>query len=217
VLSILNILFLFVLGINNRTDSNINTYLSEKLSDYKRFNYEIVSPKNIDISKIRFDPSRNFKINSNYAYLPIQIYSKKGKTKNSVITIRLELFKDVLVANRRISKNEQLSRSDFQIIEKEISTLRHEPLSILKVVNNFRAKLNIASQSILQNSMIEKIPDINLGDRVNAIYSKGIVNVQFLVVARSEGVIGDIINVKREDKKMFRARILNNTKVKIVE
>ncbi len=65
--------------------------------------------------------------------------------------------------------------------------------------------------------MIENIPDIRVGDRVIAIYNNNSVNITFAVTARTSGEAGRIIKVKRDDKKLFKALVVNNTTVKIIE
>ncbi len=217
MLNLFNILLFIAVGINHNTDSIITKYLSEKLSSYNRFSYELVSPKTIDFSKVKIDESRKFKLNRDYGYLPVKIKTPRGKTNNSVLTVRLKLFKNVLVANRTISKSEYLSKSDFKVLEKEVSKLRDNPYTNLNNITGLRAKTVISSEVVLQNNMIEQIPDILPGDRVDAFYSKGIVIVSFPAVSRSRGVVGDIIKIKRDDNRILKARILNNNKVKIVE
>ncbi|MCB0750555.1 MAG: flagella basal body P-ring formation protein FlgA, partial [Ignavibacteriae bacterium] len=41
--------------------------------------------------------------------------------------------------------------------------------------------------------------------------------ISFAVTARTEGVAGEQIVVKNDDKKIFKAKIINNTTVKIIE
>jgi len=65
--------------------------------------------------------------------------------------------------------------------------------------------------------MIEQIPDVEIGDRVEAIFNNKSVNISFNVTARSEGISGGVIKVKRDDKKIFKARVINNSTVKIIE
>lgn len=213
---LINILFIFLIGTNSNNNSVINGYLNEKLSDYNKFSYKIVSPKNIDLGKISLDTSRELKMKREYGYVPVQL-TYKGKTKNTVLTVKLKLYKNVLVATRKIRKREFLTKNDFKVMEKEISNLRDKPLRAVTDLNILRARINIAPESVLQQNMVEQIPDINIGDRVEAIYTKGIVNVNFLVTSRSEGVTGEVVKVKRDDNKIFKARIINNKTVKILE
>jgi flagella basal body P-ring formation protein FlgA len=65
--------------------------------------------------------------------------------------------------------------------------------------------------------MVELIPDVQTGDKIDALYSKNSVNITFPVTARTEGVSGDMIRVKNGENQIFEARILNNSTVKIIE
>lgn len=217
MLSVINILLIFLFGLNNNSDTIISKYLSEKLVNYTKFNYEIVSPKSIDLNKINIDRSRKFKLNKNYGYLPVNIKSVNGKINKSLITVKLKLFDKVFVAKRKILTNEFLDKSDFTLMEKEVSSLNDHPFSKLNLINHFKARTIIYPESVLENRMIKIIPDIEIGDRVNALYSKGIVNVSFSAVSRSRGVVDDVIKIKRDDNKIFKARVLNNNTVKIIE
>lgn len=206
---------MFVSG-ESQSDINIQAYLSKHLGDYNKIEYKIISPKKIKLSSCEFDDSRSFKTDGSYAYVPIQL-SKNGVTKNSLLTLKLKLFKNVLVSNRTIRKKENLNLNDFQMIEKEVSELRFEPIDVNNTVNQFRSKFKISKNSILQQSMIEKIPDVRVGDRVEAMFVNNSVNIRFSVTARSEGIVGDIIRIKRDDNKIFKSKIINNTTVKIIE
>ncbi len=217
IITILNILFSFLLIGNNNEELNINDYLSKHISGYKSIEYTIVSPKNIVLSTCIIDDSRNIKVTGNFAYLPIKQLNKNGTFKNTIITLRLKLFKNVLVANRKIVKKEFLNTHDFKIVEKEVSKLRFSPVDVSVPLDYYRSKLKISKNSILQVSMLEKIPDIQTGDRIEAVFINNSVNISFVVTARSEGVVGDLIKIKRDDRKIFKAKIINNKTVKIIE
>ncbi len=199
----------------NRNTNNINLILKNNLNNIKHFEYKIVSPKNIDISKITIDNTRNVKIEKGYAYLPV-LFPYKRSTKNGIITLKLKLYKDVAVAIDNLRRGEKLSNSDFKIEEKEITSLRGIPVNINKIAQ-VRLKRNIKQGTILLENMLETIPDVKRGYRVNAIFQKGIVNVSFNATARTEGKIGDIIKVKRDDNKIFKAQIISSKQVRIIE
>ena len=211
-----NILFsLILIGSNEKID--INNYLQERLSDYNKIEYQIISPKQVNLRKCTIDNSRDLKVEGSYAYLPIKYAGYEDNGKNSLLTLRLKLYKNVLQNNRTIDKKESLDPNYFNIVEKEITSLRFEPVDVKASLSNYRAKFKIAENSILQKSMIENIPDIRVGDRVTAIFNNNSVNIAFAVTARTAGEVGKIIKVKRDDKKLFRARVVNNTTVKIIE
>jgi flagella basal body P-ring formation protein FlgA len=200
----------------NKNSNNIKVVLKNNLNDVKRFEYKIISPKNVDLSNITIDNAREVKIEKGYAYLPV-LFAANRNTKNGIITLKLKLYKDVAVSINDIKRKETISKSDFRIEEKEISTLRDEPIEINKIITQLRAKRNIKHGTIILANMIEKIPDIKRGSRVNAIFQKGIVNVSFSATARTEGKVGDIIKVKRNDNKIFKAEIISSKQVRIIE
>lgn len=214
---LLNILFalMFIGKGNNSLD--IKKLLIEKLPDYNKFEYNILSPKHPELSNYSIDNSRKIVINEGFAYIPV-INKINGKVKrNEILTIKLKLFKNVLVSTRQIRRNESLSEYDFVIEEKEVSHLRFSPTDISTSIKYLRAKRDISENVILSNHMVEQIPDIKKGDRVDAIFMNKTVNISFPVTARTEGLAGEIIRVKRDDRKIFRATVLNNTTVKIIE
>jgi len=212
-----NILFslLILLGSNEQLD--ISELLQNKLSQYKRFEYKVVSPKTIDLSKVVFDDERDTRLASGYAYLPVKIRSFSDNYKNSIITVKLKLYEDVAVSTRDLKRKEILTSNDFRIEEREVSSLRSIAVKSLKKLNTLRVKKNMKSGVILQDNMFEPIPDIKKGDRISGVYQRGVVKINFDVIARTEGVIGETIKVKRTDNKIFKAVITNSKQVKIIE
>jgi len=213
---LLHILFT-ALVIGNNYNSNISQYLNEQLPDFKKVNFSIVSPKSVKLDLCVIDKTRKFKVNGSYAYLPVEMNTNENENRKLLLTLKLEIYKDVLVASRPIKKNENININDFRIVEKEISALRFAPVEVSNKIDLYRAKFKISANSILQNSMVERIPDIMVGDRVEAFFNNNSVNISFSASARSEGIVGDIIKIKRDDKRIFKARIVNYNIVKIIE
>lgn len=204
------LLSVFLLSNNNVIDN----YLKDHLKDFKRYEYEI--PKNYT-EKISPDENREFKLEKNYAYMPVNFILNNGEKKQGIVTLKVKLYDDVLVSIRDIKKNEELSISDFQIEEKEITSLRSEPILDFGNIDKYRMRISVSSNTVIETNMIEQIPDIKIGDNLNAVFNKGVVSISFSAVARAEGIIGDIIKIRTDDKKIFKAEIINFNTVKIVE
>lgn len=216
ILTIINILSLLIIT-NTSKELDLDAVLKKELSNYSRIEYIVVSPKNIDLLNCQIDDSRNTKLSGKFAYLPIKEFNESGLSSNKLITLKLKLFKNVFVANRDLSKREYINKNDFKVIEKEVTSLRSDPVNILASISEYRTRLRISENSVLVESMLEKIPDINIGDRVEAMFINNSVNISFTVTARSEGIVGEIIKIKNADKKIFKAKIINNSSVKIIE
>lgn len=214
---IFNILLSFFFTSDSSKDLDIDNYLKNNLSEFNRIEYKVIAPKKVDLSSCLIDNSRELKVTGNYAYLPVKVKNGNSTINSSVITLQLQLFKKVMVANRAITRQENLNENYFNIVEKDVSGLRFDPIDSSERLNNYRAKFNISENAVLQESMVEKIPDIRIGDRVEALYLNNSVRISFAVTARTEGVAGEQIVVKNDDKKIFKAKIINNTTVKIIE
>ena len=209
---------LFAVLINNPAEyrNDIQRFLENKFIDCRKIEYEIISPVNHEFNKLEIDKSRKSKMSSGYFYLPV-ILKENENAKNSVLTLKVKLFKEVLVARRDINKNEYLSANDFDLELKDITTLRFQPIETEVLLNLFRSRIRISEKTVLIKNMIEPVPDIKVGDKIEALYSNNSVNINFPVTARTEGVAGELIRVKNDDNRIFKARILNNSMVKIVE
>ncbi len=208
------LLSLLLLQSNNST---LDSYLKQHLKDYKKFEYQIISEREISNRKFILDETRKFKVERNYAYVPVNFVLENGDKSQGIITLKVKLYKDVFVVSRRIYKNEELCQADFNVEDKEVSSLRVKPITSIRDINKFKAKFNLSPGTIIGTNMVEIIPDVKIGDNVRAIYSKGIVNISFDAVARTNGVMGDIIKIKNEEKKIFKAKIISYNTVKIIE
>jgi len=212
-------ILLFVFIPHNELETEIENYLSKRLQDYSKWNYSVLT--NLDKlarknSMLEIDKEREFQINGNYGYIPIK---EKGSVKSSstFITVKLNLYKEVLCATRKIAAGSELNPVDFELIEKEVSTLKEEPVENYNAINGYTAKLSIGKNMILLQGMIRVSNAIKIGDEITAVYTNGGVDISFSAKARTEGKIGDQIQIVNKDNKIFRAKILDAVSVIITE
>lgn len=217
MLALLEILLVLLLLGDNNQQNIIGEYLKTQLNDYEKIEHIVLSPKDIEQYSIMIDSSREFKINGNYGYVPVKEKNDDGSFRNSIVTVKLKLFKKVLVSNRQLRKKENISNADFTLKYKEVATLRFQPINDYERLEYYRCKFNISENTILQNSMIEKIPDIKVGDRIEALFTNNSVSISFDATSRSEGSVGNIIKIKSDDQRIYKAEVLNNSTVKIIE
>jgi hypothetical protein len=159
------LLSVFLLSNNNVIDN----YLKDHLKDFKRYEYEI--PKNYT-EKIFPDENREFKLEKNYAYMPVNFILNNGEKKQGIVTLKVKLYDDVLVSIRDIKKNEELSISDFQIEEKEITGK-----GSAKSSGMVRTKLSAMIDSVLANGLlrIKGSRKIVINDEEQMITIRGVV------------------------------------------
>lgn len=213
---ILLILFQLNLGSDKAFESQLKNYLDRKLAEYERYEYEITElPKNY--FKIELDDERELKLNKNYAIVPVRVYDKNNRSSRSLITLKVKLFKKVLVAAQDIEREQPLS--DFQFVEKlyDITLIRGNPVLNSESLIGKRSKVKIKNGSILIDEMTESIPDVFLNERLILHAGSNGVDISTEVTAREEGKIGDIIRVVTNDNKIFKAKIIDKFNVSLIE
>jgi flagella basal body P-ring formation protein FlgA len=211
--------FLFLTGTDNR-NFVLENYLSEMLKNYSRWEYEIVSyPKDLDDSNCKYSVSKasEFKVSNSYCHIPVEIIKNGSIKLNSVITVKLKLYQNILVINREIKKGEQLSINFFDEKEMEIQQLNDEPFLMATDIEFYRSRISLKPGRILTKSMIDRLPTIKCGDKVSATLVKGLVSISFDAVSKEEGFKGDIIRIEGFDRRIFKAKVEDFNNVLIVE
>lgn len=212
--SVLLILLSVFAHTGNTLKSQLDEYLKKNLTAYKDFKYEIVQmPQKFIHAEIL--KTNDFNINGNMAYIPVEVTMPGNRVAKSIISIRLKLFKNVLVAVKQINYKERLVQSDFNIEKKDITQIRGNAVDSLKNIESFRSKITIKPGDVLVMQAIETIPVINAGDKVKASLISGSVYISTEATARQEGRPGDIIQIVTKDKKIFKAKVIDSQNVLI--
>ena len=95
-------------------------------------------------------------------------------------------------------------------------TLYHKPVDENDFYN-YIVKQNIKADAILSRNQLKKRTDIQRNDKVRAIIRDGALALSFEAKALQSGNTGDIIKIRKDYKKHFKARILSNTEVEVVQ
>ncbi|MCH7962688.1 MAG: flagellar basal body P-ring formation protein FlgA [Bacteroidetes bacterium] len=211
---LLSILFLF-----NSSGSDIRDdladYLSIHLKGYEKYEYEILKiPSNY--SSIKILNGKDLKLSGNLAYVPVHIV-KNNRTAQSYITVKLKLYKNVLVTVRDIKRKEDLAKSDFETSLQNIAGKHAKPFTDIESISSYRSKKNLNEGEILTKNDVEKIPLIKVGDKIKASIVQGNVMIQFDAFSKQEGSAGDIINIVTADNKRFKAKVIDINNVLINE
>lgn len=214
--SVLLILLSVFMHSDNSVKNQLDEYLKKNLTSYKDFQYEIVQmPANI--KKAEIIKTNEFNINGNMAYIPVKVVTTDERTTRSIITIRLKLFQNVLVAVKPIKFREHLVAGHFQLEKKDVTQIRGNAVESFKGIETLRSRINMKAGDVLIHEAAEQIPVINVGDLVNASVTSGNVFVTTDAIARQEGRPGDIIQILTKDKKLFKAKVIDSHNVLILE
>ena len=213
--SILLILFSFLFVSQNSIENELRDYLLKRFSDCEKLEYEIAS--NIKLSTIEgIDYSREYSVNKNIVTIPV-LLRKNQSTANSYLSVKIKLYKTVLVAAENIDRNEILFNNNFRKEVKDVSILNGTPISELDNNSGLVSKLYIRQGSVLLREMTEGVPDIENNQRVTLHAGKNGVDISLDVTTREKGFIGDIIRVVTPENKILRARIIDKNNVVIEE
>ncbi len=216
----MSMIILFILSLvinsNNSFKGQIENYLKKNLSGYQDYKYEILQLPST-YKKIELLKPNEFNLSGNMIYIPVQVVDKSGREFRSILSVKLKLYKNVLVAVKNISQKTDLNENDFIFKKEDITQIKGTPVYSLKDISCLRSKIFIKSGNILVDQMTEKIPVVKVGDELYARYINGNVIVSTVVFARQEGVTNQIISVITKDKKLFKAKIIDSKNVIIIE
>ena len=99
----------------------------------------------------------------------------------------------------------------------DVTELNNSPVSIKNDLSGYRCKKNLKTGEVLTENDIEKLPVINIGDKITASVVEGNVLIQTEAVSKQDGQVGDIINILTDDNRQFKAKVVDFNNVLIVE
>ncbi len=201
----------------NSFSDDLNNYLMKNLSGkFEDYKYEVLQmPKSYD--KIEFLKTDDFNLSRNMVYIPVKIFQKNSRVIESILSVKLKIFKKVMVASKDILTRQQLDDKDFCLKKTDVSLINGIPLTSFKSINILRSTEFIKAGEILTKEMVEPVPIIKAGDPVTAKYIESNVLITFNALSRQDGALGDVITIIAKDKKLYKAKIIDAKNVIIIE
>lgn len=214
------LMFLFyILSVFNSYESlpsEIRAKLEAEFTNHKKVEFSVVKfPKDYESFNLKEDEEIN--IIGTTAYIPINVVDKFGRSKRTTLSVRVKVFEDVFVAVNNVEKWQQLNATDFQLVEKEVTSLRGEIITSFGEILGQRADRFIKKGDILTKESIEIMPIVFPDDKLEASSTIGNVKVSFTAFAKQEGSVGDIIRIRTNDNVIYKAEIIDFKNVLIVE
>jgi len=194
----------------------IKDKLQSEFSLHKRVEFEVVNaPKNFQ--NIWMNPKDDISVIGSVAYVPVNVKDSEGKNIRANISVRVKIYEDVYVSIKNINKRDQLLPNNFQLVEKEVTSIRGEIINSLGQIIGSRSNRFIGKGDILTKEFLEKMPVIYSGDKVSAMSIVGNVKISFGAFAKQEGSIGDIIRIRTTENEIFKAEIIDYKNVLVIE
>jgi len=192
-------------------EEQVLKYFHKEFPEYQKIEIQL-QQKYLTDEKIVIDYTRSIKLGKGFAFIPV-IATKGKKTSPSVVSVKVQLFKKLLVASKDYERKELLHSSGFEEKILDVTQINGNPVKTDFTVLDYRAKAFTKKGEILFEEKIEKIPLINSGDKVLAEVRNGNVLVTTEAIARQQGSAGDLIEFVSLGSKIFKARVINATKV----
>ncbi|MBA4406688.1 flagella basal body P-ring formation protein FlgA [bacterium] len=216
MLGMITILIGFFIGHGDSLDAKLKNYLEAKLNSFVKYEYQIVQqPKNY--SRIEINYEKQSRLTKNYFYIPVTVYDLDNLPSNALLTVRVKLYKNVLVALNEIRRGENLSQNLFEVTIEDVAMYDGKTVNIDANLSNYRSKTSVKARTILSKEMIEPAPIVSKGDKV-ILHTGGTgVDVSMDVIARQDGCVGDVISVYANGSKLYKAKIVDKSNLTLVE
>ena len=197
-------------------EQKLKNYLDKKFSSYYPTmtikSIEIKAnntiPKGYKLKKVYFPKNSIKRENGNFS----AIFSDGESNKRIYFKYFIDASVQVLLANIDIRAKTPLSMDFFTQIPLKFDNFYDKPVTD---VYKLEAKTLIVRGKILTSRMVRKIPDIHRNDEITAEARDGSIVLDFPVRALEDGRVGEVIKVKRGNKKILKAKVISSNKVLI--
>lgn len=146
-----------------------------------------------------------------YAKGHVQVWINTTQGQRTIrvpVSCNLKVVLPVLIAKTSIERGQQITPGDCEFKKMDITRFGPEPIFEIGTIRDVRAVRSITAGSIIHTRMIQRMPVIEKGDRVEIIVSKGRVKVAVEGIAREAGCVGEKIWVENSaSKKLIQTLI----------
>jgi flagella basal body P-ring formation protein FlgA len=194
-------------------EQNVLQYLQKRFTGYEKIEIN-VQDKIEENEKLTIDKSKEPNQGRGFILIPVFI-EKNNFKKQSFVTIKVRLFKKVLISNGDIKSRETLAQNLFREQLTDVSEFSGTPFTEPDELSKYRTRSFLREGDILFKEKIELEPIINMGDKISAEVKCGNVSITTDAFARQNGNKGDVIRII-SNNKILNARVVNHNKV-IVE
>lgn len=214
-LIVANIFFNILFGGGSPFESELDKYMQQNFSSLGVVEYTVTDDIQ-NFSEVKINYKREPNRIGNTFFLPVTVKDYYGLEKERFISIKLKIYREVLVAAAKISKGEPINFGNSRFEEVDITELNFSPITKEEFEEGYISKYDLRPNTVISSKHIEKDPVVNVGDKIIAIYENGTVVVTFEGVARQNGAEGEIIKIRAMDTQ-YSARVVNSNQVNIIE
>lgn len=148
--------------------------------------------------------------------LPMAVMVNGAPKEKFNVRVKVELYKDVVVALKKINKSAVVTAKDIGVAKREVALLPAKYFEDTQELVGKMAKASIYEGSVVFDWMIKLQPSVVKGQKVKIIAESPGLLVEAAGIALEDGQIGDTIKVKRVDsKEKIEAEITDSNEVEV--
>jgi flagella basal body P-ring formation protein FlgA len=145
------------------------------------------------------------------------IAKQSNKIYRVSLSCRMTVITDVLVSKNMIERGQPILINDCQLIKKDISRMGPVPLFSTQELKRVKAIRSIPAGTVLHSHLVSRIHDVQKGDNLSIIISRGHVNISVAATARENGFIGEKIWVQNQiSNKLLRVVLTDTASAKLL-
>ena len=146
---------------------------------------------------------------------PIEVATSADR-KKIFVRAKVEVFKNVVIANRRINRGEEITLDDLAFESRDIAVVPQKYYEDVALVVETEAKTSIPKNSTIYEWMIKEIPLVHRGDQVAILVTGPNLSVKTLGRALEDGYLGKMIKVRRvESDKTLEGTLISSDEVEV--
>ncbi len=198
----------------DRLKNAMISYINKIINPDNSKKIEVIFGKNIDNYKFAQD-GINAKFNATEkslvpsSFVAIEFYNNDMLIKRDEYPIRIKIYQDVPVANRRINRGEIIGREDISLTQKDIGIYKNSPIPEINDVVGSVANQNISKDAVITpNSIKTASVGVMRGDNVNVISRSGAVAVSIKGTAMNDAEPGKKVRVKCDSRSGSSSQII---------
>jgi flagella basal body P-ring formation protein FlgA len=150
------------------------------------------------------------------ARFSVKYYDQNTFIRESIVRVKMEVLRDVVVASRRLSRDVQIGEADVHVVRKWVSRMAPNIVSDPKEVIGKRLTIGTAANEEVQATYLKQPILIKRGAPVRIVYERGSLSITALGYSEEDGVSGGFVRIRNAtSKKTVHARVIDDSMVAI--
>jgi flagella basal body P-ring formation protein FlgA len=150
------------------------------------------------------------------ARFSVKYYDRNTFIRESIVRVKMEVLRDIVVASRRLARDVQIGEDDVHVVKKWVNRMAPNIVSDPKEAIGKRLMVGAAANEEIQAGYLKRPILIKRGAPVRIVYENGSLSVSALGYSEEDGVSGGLVRIRNAaSKKTLHARVIDDSSVAI--